>query len=663
VAILRRPNTNYIPGRSIAITKADDPALDAVDVTISGTAPVLFNGSGPPSSGLGANGDYYLDRATGLWYQKQLTGPTFRSAASATAGYPATVSSWTCAKPAGVQAGDLLLAGIYGDASTGVNAATGWLPVGVKLTGGFAGFGSVLNVYYRIADGTEGSSFTFAKDAAGDSIWSGSILAYAAGLAPEANVSSVLAANPPVVPGVTTLTPNALVLLLMAGRGTGGNIFAAATGYAERVNYTSSNGLGEQNEWQEKVKTTPGASGSATVPRPNAAADVHVGHFAISIPQGSGWVVLYTPPAGVVGSAGSVYLPGLDGEDGEPGPPGPPGPKGDTGPTGATGGGGGGGSSSVSVVQVGHGFAVGDVVKLTGATTYAKAKADSAANAEVAGIVSAVADSSHFTLTTNGQVTGLSGLTAGSLYFLSDATAGLLTATEPTTVGSVSKPLLLADATTSGLFYNFRGLVVASGTGGGGGPNSALVIPGSGASGVRPLFDVVVGRGNPGDPAAPAASIDSNAILGGSIPTGAYLRLFIYGRGDTAATSVNIKVQFNGDTGANYDWELMIASSTTTAAAEGIATNLLMAELPAASAPANVFTSIEALIQNHANAVGHKHLTYLGGGKRANASGQINAAQGSGYWRDASAITRIVLTPQAGNLIAGTRVRLEMGTP
>jgi hypothetical protein len=35
MAIIRRPNTNYIAGTGIAVVKADNPGLDAVDVTIS----------------------------------------------------------------------------------------------------------------------------------------------------------------------------------------------------------------------------------------------------------------------------------------------------------------------------------------------------------------------------------------------------------------------------------------------------------------------------------------------------------------------------------------------------------------------------------------------------------------------------------------------------
>jgi hypothetical protein len=111
--------------------------------------------------------------------------------------------------------------------------------------------------------------------------------------------------------------------------------------------------------------------------------------------------------------------------------------------------------------QVAHGFTAGELVRLSGTSTYDEAQADSAANAEVVGIVSAVADVDNFTLTTSGYVSGLSGLTANTMYFLSPSTAGLLTATEPSTVGQISKPCFYADTTTSGYFINYRGSIVA----------------------------------------------------------------------------------------------------------------------------------------------------------------------------------------------------------
>lgn len=120
-------------------------------------------------------------------------------------------------------------------------------------------------------------------------------------------------------------------------------------------------------------------------------------------------------------------------------------------------------ATTKSITQTTHGFAVGDILKYA-SSTYAKAQADSASNSEVVGIVSAVADANNFTLHTHGYISTLSGLTANTTYFLSASSAGALTSTEPSTAGQISKPLLRAVSTTTGYFFNMRGLVVPSST-------------------------------------------------------------------------------------------------------------------------------------------------------------------------------------------------------
>ena len=122
------------------------------------------------------------------------------------------------------------------------------------------------------------------------------------------------------------------------------------------------------------------------------------------------------------------------------------------------GGGSGGGSGASKEITQANSFAVGDVVYYNG-TAYAKAQANAANTAEAIGIVSK-ASASKFTLTELGYVTGLSALTPGEVYFLSDSVAGGLTVNEPTTIGSVSKPMLIADSATSGYVLNYRGVVV-----------------------------------------------------------------------------------------------------------------------------------------------------------------------------------------------------------
>ena len=113
-----------------------------------------------------------------------------------------------------------------------------------------------------------------------------------------------------------------------------------------------------------------------------------------------------------------------------------------------------------TVTQASHGFAVGNVLRHNG-VSYVLAQANSSINAEVIGIVAGVSSINAFTLIVSGRISGLSGLTAGAAHFLSAVTPGLLTATAPSTVGNISKPILIADSTTSGFYANMRGSAVS----------------------------------------------------------------------------------------------------------------------------------------------------------------------------------------------------------
>ena len=99
--------------------------------------------------------------------------------------------------------------------------------------------------------------------------------------------------------------------------------------------------------------------------------------------------------------------------------------------------------STIDITQSSHGFAVGEALKSSGSNgAYAKAQADSAANAEVVGVVTVVTDTNNFTLTLSGMITVAGAVpneTAGTALFLSASSAGALTATEPSTSGQISK--------------------------------------------------------------------------------------------------------------------------------------------------------------------------------------------------------------------------------
>lgn len=128
------------------------------------------------------------------------------------------------------------------------------------------------------------------------------------------------------------------------------------------------------------------------------------------------------------------------------------------------GGGGSGASSVIDVDQVSHGFVIGDLVRYDGTVgmqRYVKSIASSADTSDVVGIVSSITNANRCTVTTGGVVTTLTGLTPGASYFLSATVAGAYTVVEPSAIGAISKPVLMALSTTSAIFYNWRGIGIS----------------------------------------------------------------------------------------------------------------------------------------------------------------------------------------------------------
>ena len=119
-----------------------------------------------------------------------------------------------------------------------------------------------------------------------------------------------------------------------------------------------------------------------------------------------------------------------------------------------------------AISQTSHGFAIGDVLGWSG-TTYNKAISDGTYDGEVIGIVSKCCDANCFEITQAGYVTGLTGLVTNCTYFLSDSTAGLLTATEPTVDNHVSKAVLVATSASSGWVLPYPGYIITTGSSGG----------------------------------------------------------------------------------------------------------------------------------------------------------------------------------------------------
>jgi hypothetical protein len=130
----------------------------------------------------------------------------------------------------------------------------------------------------------------------------------------------------------------------------------------------------------------------------------------------------------------------------------------------------GGGNTIDRITQNSHNFDVGNLVYLNG-STFALANASGATTAEIAGMVYRDIGTNNFELTTGGEVNGLAAAAfaegtipaAGTVCFLSAANPGLLTVTEPSVVGEISKPCAIvkaSGATASVYFFNMRGTTV-----------------------------------------------------------------------------------------------------------------------------------------------------------------------------------------------------------
>jgi hypothetical protein len=206
--------------------------------------------------------------------------------------------------------------------------------------------------------------------------------------------------------------------------------------------------------------------------------------------------------------------------------------------------GGGGSTSSFDVTQTAHGFVVGDVLRNAGtANTYAKAKADSAAHAEIVGIVTVVTDANTFSVTTQGIVTtGVPAATAGTVMFLSAATAGALTSTEPSSLGDVSKPLaIVLESSVRMLFSNWRGELLNSSGGGGVGAGTITVSEEDGTPSITDVTGIVVTNGTLTDNGDGTVTVDTGAG-GGGTPGGS----------DTQV-QFNDSTAFGGDSGLTYN--------------------------------------------------------------------------------------------------------------
>lgn len=150
---------------------------------------------------------------------------------------------------------------------------------------------------------------------------------------------------------------------------------------------------------------------------------------------------------------------------------------------------------------------------------------------------------------------------------------------------------------------------------------------------------------------AAAASISFTNIP----PIYTNLLLVVMARGVLAAATDALRVQFNGDTAANYDYEWMRANATTVTAGEGVGqTSAYAGDIAAASASSNLPGTVTILIPGYLVTSFNKVWTSQGFLTAGYGTGNFYSKSAGGAWRSGAAITRVDVFAGGGNLDIGS---------
>lgn len=149
-----------------------------------------------------------------------------------------------------------------------------------------------------------------------------------------------------------------------------------------------------------------------------------------------------------------------------------------------------------------------------------------------------------------------------------------------------------------------------------------------------------------------AASIDFTGIPA----TFRHLQLVIDGRLSGAVASAGVNLRFNGDTGANYDFQYLQSNNTTVLGGQSLAQTSLanVGSFPGASATAGLSGGIELTIPNYAGTTWQKTLVSRNALRVGTAAANYYAQVISGFWRSAAAINQITIISGSGNFEIGT---------
>ena len=179
----------------------------------------------------------------------------------------------------------------------------------------------------------------------------------------------------------------------------------------------------------------------------------------------------------------------------------------------------------------------------------------------------------------------------------------------------------------------------------------AIISGSSGSSGTPPfglLFDSTLSSAN--------ATIDTGAS--GIAGTASHLLIYFYLRSNKNATTDTVTVTVNNDSSAVYYQQVTQSFNTTVQGvpAQG-GTSFNLDSVPAATAPAGVFTPWAFFLPQYAGTVGGKALQALAGYRASSIAGGLEAKDMIMFYDSTSAISRLAVTC-SGQFIVGSRMTI-----
>lgn len=220
--------------------------------------------------------------------------------------------------------------------------------------------------------------------------------------------------------------------------------------------------------------------------------------------------------------------------------------------------------------------------------------------------------------------------------------------------------LAVADGGTGASTLTNHGVLLGQGA-------SAVAATGAGTAG-----HVLTSNGASADPTFQAAAAGMTLIASvatsstaaditfSSIPaTYKHLRIVMNARGTTAAVVTQMKIQLNGDTAANYDYQYVLGiGGSPSASASYAAAFGLVGDCVAATGTANSPSLFDILLGAYAGTTFHKEVIVTMGARWGTSGGAQEAGVLTTAWHSTAAVNAVKLFPTAGAFVDGSTADL-----